>query len=964
MSLTTPLAAPAVAAPARSRRAGLGAALLSVDAALLVGLTVVGLFLRLPYLWSIPRFTDETREALRAIELLHGGLPVAEALVNVDGYIGGLYVWLLTGLFWLSGVSALTPRLVTAVAGTAAVGITYLLARDLGGRLAGLLAAALLATSGAQILANSHIAWSHCLTPTLTTLAAWLLQRAIRDGRPVAWLGSGFAFGLALQTHPATLVLLPGAALYALWWGRRWLRTPWPYLALGLFLVGFANVLLYNLLTAGGSFRAAATIQERYDRDIVRDVVVYLSTHATHGVMLLRYLAGAVDSRESPAAYLLDPTLWLYGGLALAGLIFCARRGAPLLLLLTLSSILVMPYFNLRKYVPISDGRYLMPLLPLAYAAIGALLAAGWHRLAERGPGDSARSRRGWRVAIAAGALLLVLSPLAPLSRYYGQELAAGRTNGPLLQAVDAVSAVRQRDEPVLLDRDLADVKLEGGGTAFRALRFLLAGVGIDDRSVDSVADYARKMRPGTSALLITDATAFQRVPTDPELLGVLGVQARPVVAPPAPDGYGAYRLERIASAAGVPPSSASLGRTGLPAYAAISRDDPLGGSDDARADPGGADVVAAASDPTDARQASPKAQVPIEVFAAGLVNPRGLAFRSDGSLFVALAGNGGPDLVDVGREKPHRYGRTGQVLRITPTGDKFQMAKNLPSIVTAVNEECGPSAIAFVDDRTYLLMASGGWEIGDPAFHSGVYELLSDGSLRLVWDMTAYVLEHPARARREDPRADVPAGMAYGMAALDGKLYVTDANQEQLFEVDPATGSARQVVEYPKSNRAMTGVAAGPDGALYVAEWASSKITRITLDGTISDAATKLRVPVGVTFGPDGAMYVVEFTGRVLRAAPVGEEQKDILAEGLRAATAITFGPDGNLYVSEHGQGAAQGEGQILRLRLAPPDPGLERARWANGAAWAAGLLVFVALLALGWRFRQRAAPAGRARP
>ena len=296
-----------------------------------------------------------------------------------------------------------------------------------------------------------------------------------------------------------------------------------------------------------------------------------------------------------------------------------------------------------------------------------------------------------------------------------------------------------------------------------------------------------------------------------------------------------------------------------------------------------------------------------------------------------------------------------GQLIRITPTGDKFLMARDLPSIVTAVNEECGPSAVAFVDDRAYLLLASGGWEIGDPAYHSGVFELQPDGALKLIWDMTAHVLEHPSKARREDPRADVPAGMAYGMAALDGKLYVTDANQEQVFEVDPASGSARLVVEYPKSNRALTGIAAGPDGALYVAEWASNKITRITVDGTITDAATKLRTPVGVTFGPDGAMYVVEFTGRVLRAAPVGEEQRDVLVEGLRAPTAIAFGPDGNLYVSVHGQNAGQGEGQIVRLRLAPPDPALERARWANAAAWGTGLIVFVGLLAVGWYFRQR---------
>src|SRR3954470_9517193 len=194
MSLTTPLTALAVAsttgspAAARPDRAGLAAALLSLDAALALGLAVVGLVLRLPYLWTVPRFTDETREVLRAVELLRGGLTTADRLVNVDAYIGGLYLWLLAGVFWLTGVSALTPRLLMAVAGAVAVGVTYLLARDLGGRLAGLLAAALLVTSGAQIVSNGHIAWSHCLTPTLTTLAAWFLQRAVRLECRGSWL--------------------------------------------------------------------------------------------------------------------------------------------------------------------------------------------------------------------------------------------------------------------------------------------------------------------------------------------------------------------------------------------------------------------------------------------------------------------------------------------------------------------------------------------------------------------------------------------------------------------------------------------------------------------------------------------------------------------------------------------------------------------------------------------------------
>ncbi len=398
------------------------------------------------------------------------------------------------------------------------------------------------------------------------------------------------------------------------------------------------------------------------------------------------------------------------------------------------------------------------------------------------------------------------------------------------------------------------------------------------------------------------------------------------------------------------PAFSLAVGARGLSSYAAPS------------AAPASAPDAAGVGVPPDGvatgmRQASgtPAEGVRVEVHATGFVNPRGIAFRSDGSMFVAEAGFGGAQSVEVGREKPHQIGKTGQVTRLSVGLDRFSMAYGIPSIVTAVGEEVGPSALAFIDDTLYLLTASGGWDVGDPSYNSGVFRLTPDGRLDKVFDYTEYVKANPSRSRREDPRADVPYGMPYGLAALGGKLYTTDGNQEQVFEIDPATGAVRVVAEYPRSNRALTGVSAGPDGALYVAEFAAGKVTRVGLDGTIADAATKVRTPIAVAFDPQGVMYVLEYTGRLLRAAPVGEEQKDVLIEGLNKPTAMAFDAAGNLFVAVNGHAASHGEGQIIRVKLVPDPPGHELRYLPVAISWSLGLALFALFMLIGWRNRQR---------
>ncbi|MGE3271567.1 MAG: hypothetical protein AB7P40_22645, partial [Chloroflexota bacterium] len=224
-----------------------------IDLLLAGGLALLAFAVRWPYLWTIPRFTDETLEVLHSLAIVRDG---ARPLTNYDSYYGALYNYLVAAALAVSGQSPLAPRAVVLVAGILTVVATYALglevARRMAGfgtthqRLVGLLAAALLATNGPHVVVNSHIAWSNCLTPLFTTLAFWALLQSSRADAPsppfplsrarergrgrdghLHWLLplAGLLLGLALQTHPLVVALLPGIALGVLLRDWRIVRT-------------------------------------------------------------------------------------------------------------------------------------------------------------------------------------------------------------------------------------------------------------------------------------------------------------------------------------------------------------------------------------------------------------------------------------------------------------------------------------------------------------------------------------------------------------------------------------------------------------------------------------------------------------------------------------------------------------------------------------------------------------------
>jgi len=533
---------------------------IAAEAAPVAGLVLVAAVIRIVDLWAIPIFTDEGDEIGLALRILRDG---ARPLTNDDPYLGPLYNYLLAAVFRLFGTSPWTPRLLMLVFGAATIIPAYLLARELAlavgaerrrAMLAGAFAGALLAVNAGHVYVISHVAWGNCLTPLLTTTAGWLLARAARLSAPPeevdarrlplsrvrergaggegplvrgeevpAWGGGPSlvlacgAFGLALQTHPSVAVLLPGAALYALWQRWRWLKTPWPYLgALALVAAQAPTLLFIGRNGLGTWLDAIREKQEMYERDGALGLpeIVERFGQAVH--TLGASLGGLLNDRDTPLPPLWRPLSLLALLLAVAALAWLVRRRQPLLPLVALSGLLLLPVVN-GKYAPlVSNVRYLEPLTIFLLAAIAAGAAC------RLGRGEADLLGRGARVAV----LALLIGSAVSLVTFSADARRDGRTNTDLLVALTRLEQVYQSGDVVTIDRAMYRDWTLTEGRLQRVFESWLEVRGIPRRVVD-VEDGGR-------------------LRNDLGQRGGLAVLARRTVAPVSR----AYQIEEIAGGA------------------------------------------------------------------------------------------------------------------------------------------------------------------------------------------------------------------------------------------------------------------------------------------------------------------------------------------------------------------------------------------------------------------------------
>lgn len=158
---------------------------------------------------------------------------------------------LVPAVAWLAGkifgASVVGLRAFPALAGSAAVVLSALMARELGGSRRAQWLAAVFAASSSEILATAHLLSTATFDLLFWALISWLALRLLRTGDRRLWLVIGVVTGLALINKYNVLFLAGGLTAGALAGRqRRILSGLWPWCGASLALAIWSPNLVWN----------------------------------------------------------------------------------------------------------------------------------------------------------------------------------------------------------------------------------------------------------------------------------------------------------------------------------------------------------------------------------------------------------------------------------------------------------------------------------------------------------------------------------------------------------------------------------------------------------------------------------------------------------------------------------------------------------------------------------------------
>ncbi len=381
--------------------------------AVLIGLAA--LLIRLPYLEHVPPWIG-VNENFIAIEILNGKFH----LTNENPHIGALSPYLVAGFLLLFGKHWWVSRLVPLTFGVGTVVLTFLLGNRIYSRKTGIAAAAIMSVAWYHVIFSSHFPWSNSITPFFTTGFLLVFYHSLQmenRRKKLFWSGlAGLLFGLGLQSHPEVLVLVPVIPIVLAIHEKHllnWLKQPVVYILTALALLGYANMIYYNIMNRFGSV-AFSLSYPQYSLTSEYTATSLSGNYFRAFLFLPRMILGYYDDTIAWSWYAARPLIWVFWIAVITGLILHFRKRNTFIPVAFLSGFLLIPILNSNYTLYL--GRYLVFLFPLAAILISETLFSLNNWEASRRHCTVCWGVRGFIAAMLIG---LIVFPVFQIRNYY-----------------------------------------------------------------------------------------------------------------------------------------------------------------------------------------------------------------------------------------------------------------------------------------------------------------------------------------------------------------------------------------------------------------------------------------------------------------------------------------------------------------------------------------------------------------
>ncbi len=246
----------------------------------------------------------------------------------------------------------------------------------------------------------------------------------------------------------------------------------------------------------------------------------------------------------------------------------------------------------------------------------------------------------------------------------------------------------------------------------------------------------------------------------------------------------------------------------------------------------------------------------------------------------------------------------SGPVINTSQSGNSSTFSISLsalplfPVTVNLTNNNPAQGSLS-QNSLTFTLL---NWNVPQSVTVTGLNDHMVDGNQIFQITGVASSLDPGYNGLAMNPVTVINQGTDVAGINITGSTFLVSEDNNVL-RINSLTGAV--IATYP-TNVLNDGAVFGPDGSLYVADYATNQILHFSATGTNlpSFGSGVLSNPQGLAFGPDGDLYVTNADGAVDKFSPTGTSLGTFIAagtDGLTNAKAIVWGPDGNAYVSSY---------------------------------------------------------------